>query len=180
MKDNVCKYASLMRSLKHPNIVHMIGATTDPLCLITEFGELSCLSDIIRISPSKLTWSRIKTIGLEAARGMAFLHGQQPPFIHQNLTSNNIIVHQFFSVKICDPGLSGVLQESGEYKISPPKRWSAPEVLLGEAQSTKADVYVCIFCTFFFHFEIFNYLFFFLVIWYGYVSYDYPNSSFYS
>lgn len=142
LKDNVCKYASVMRALKHPNIVHMVGATTDPLCLVTEFGDLGCLSDIIRISPSKLTWSRIKSITLEAARGMAFLHGQQPPCIHQNLSSNNVIVNDFWSVKICDPGLSGVLQESGEYKISPPKRWSAPEVLLNEPHTKKADVYV--------------------------------------
>ena len=145
-KDNVCKYASVMRSFNHPNIVHMVGASSDPLCLVTEFGELGCLSDIIRINPSKLTWARIKSISLEAARGMSFLHGQQPPFLHQNLTSNNVMVTEFWSVKICDAGLTSVLKESGEYKISYPKRWSAPEVLLGRVYTTKADVYVCSSC----------------------------------
>jgi len=140
-KDSVCKYASMMRSLKHPNIIHMVGASADPLCLVTEFGELGCLSDIIRINPSKLNWMRIKSVALEAARGMTFLHGQQPPICHQNLTTNNIVINEYWSVKICDPGLTTVLQESGEYKVPPAKRWTAPEVLLGKEYTTSADVF---------------------------------------
>ena len=141
-KDNICKYASVMRSLKHPNIIHMIGACGDPLCLVTEYRELGSITDVIRISPSKLTLIRVKSIALDAARGMAYLHGQEPTITHQNLTSNNVILNEYWVAKISDPGLSGVLKESGEYKLSYSKRWTAPEVLLGRAYTAKSDIFV--------------------------------------
>ena len=130
--------------MKHPNIVHLVGACTDPLCLVMEYGELGSLTDIIRINPSRLTWMRIKTLMLEVARGMCFLHGQQPALTHQNLSSNNIIVNEYWSARIADAGLSSILKESGEYKLSYPKRWSAPEVLLGRRFTTKSDVFVSV------------------------------------
>jgi len=141
LKENVCKYSSLLRQMRHPNIVHLVGACTDPLCLVMEYGSLGSLTDIIRISPNRLTWIRIKTLMLEVARGMSFLHGQQPALMHQNLSSNNIIVSEYWSARIADAGLSAILTESGEYKLSYPKRWSAPEVLLGRRFTTKSDVF---------------------------------------
>jgi serine/threonine protein kinase len=128
--------------MQHPNIIHMVGACTDPLCLVTEYCQLGSLSDIIRINPGRLTWPRVKSLMLEVARGISFLHGQQPPFTHQNLTSNNVMVNEYWSAKVSDPGLSNILKEGGEYRLSYLKRWSAPEVLLGNRYTTKADVFV--------------------------------------
>mmetsp|Transcript_19097 Transcript_19097/g.24117 ORF Transcript_19097/g.24117 Transcript_19097/m.24117 type:complete len:130 (+) Transcript_19097:162-551(+) len=100
MKENICRYAAAMRSLRHTNICHMVGACVDPLSLVTEYAALGSIADIIRLSSQKLTWARIKSIITEAARGMEYLHTRSPPLIHGSLSSANILVDDYWGVKI--------------------------------------------------------------------------------
>ena len=149
----------MMRSFKHPNVENVIGACLDPLCLVSEYEDLGSLFDIIRISPNKLSWNRVKVIALEAARGMAFLHGQKPILLHKNLTSSNVLINQHWSAKISSPGFLSLLSQSPDFKLAPNKRWTAPEVLSSSSDFTKkSDVYV-LFSPFRFRVHLFNLLF---------------------
>jgi len=42
----------------------------------------------------------------DASRGMNFLHLHEPPILHCDLKSQNLLVDQGFSVKVADFGLS--------------------------------------------------------------------------
>jgi serine/threonine protein kinase len=74
---------SLMARLRHPNIVLLMGATSEPLCLVTEFCARGSLFDILHSPSITLDWKLRLNIALDAARGMAYLHSNSPPIIHR-------------------------------------------------------------------------------------------------
>jgi len=133
--------------LHHPNIVMLMGACKDPLCIITEFVERGSLFDVIRKHPEDLTPKRIIQIVTGAVRGLAYLHGQNPPILHRDLKSANILITRNYEAKIADFGLSrslstnpSVTSQSMTKKVGT-TRWNAPEVLNSLNYSEKADCY---------------------------------------
>ncbi|RZC62255.1 hypothetical protein C5167_023989 [Papaver somniferum] len=94
----------LMKRLRHPNVVLFMGAVTSPphLCIVTEFLPRF----VLYIYPFFI------------ARGMNYLHRHNPPIIHRDLKSSNLLVDKNWSVK-----------------------WMAPEVIRNEPADEKSDVY---------------------------------------
>lgn len=45
----------------------------------------------------------------DAAKGMAHLHAQDPPIIHRDLKSSNLLVDKKWTVKVCDFGVAKML-----------------------------------------------------------------------
>ena len=56
-----------------------------------------------------LPWrTRLCPMLVDAARGMDYLHSLNPPIIHRDLKSHNLLVNEYWRVKVCDFGLSKV------------------------------------------------------------------------
>jgi PAS domain S-box-containing protein len=136
---------SLMKRLRHPNILLFMGAITSPerLCIVTEFLPRGSLFRIIQRSGSKLDWKRRVHMALDIARGMNYLHHCTPPIIHRDLKSSNLLVDKNWSVKVGDFGLSRLKHQTflttKTGKGTP--QWMAPEVLRNEQSNEKSDVY---------------------------------------
>lgn len=70
------------RSLRHPNVVQIMGVCTDPPCLVTEFCAKGSLTDCLRAAradagaAAQLTWRRRLTMAIDAARGLLYLHSR--------------------------------------------------------------------------------------------------------
>ncbi|PWA85921.1 PAS domain-containing protein tyrosine kinase family protein [Artemisia annua] len=149
------KEVSLMKRLRHPNILLFMGAVTSPqhLCIVTEFLPRGSLFQLLRQNTAKLDWRRQLHIAIDIANGMNYLHHFQPPIIHRDLKSSNVLVDKNWTVKfsyesdtkklilIClqlnkvgDFGLSRVKRET--YLTTKSGRgtpqWMAPEVLRNE------------------------------------------------
>jgi serine/threonine protein kinase len=75
------------------------------------------------------------------ARGMAYLHGLNPPLIHRDLKSPNIMVDSHWVSKIGDFGLSRIKDETKTMTKCGSPLWVAPEVLHGERFSEGCDIY---------------------------------------
>lgn len=136
---------SLMKRLRHPNILLFMGAVTSPqrLCIITEFLPRGSLFRLLQRSTSKLDWRRRIHMALDIARGMNYLHNCNPPIIHRDLKTSNLLVDKNWTVKVADFGLSRVKHETylttKTGKGTP--QWMAPEVLRNEPSDEKSDVY---------------------------------------
>lgn len=136
---------SLMKRLRHPNIVLFMGAVTSPqrLCIVTEFLPRGSLFRLLQRSTSKLDWRRRIHMALDIARGMNYLHNRIPPIIHRDLKSSNLLVDKDWKVKVADFGLSRVKHETylttKTGKGTP--QWMAPEVLRNEPSDEKSDIY---------------------------------------
>ncbi|KAG8048968.1 hypothetical protein GUJ93_ZPchr0009g802 [Zizania palustris] len=136
---------SLMKKLRHPNILLFMGAVTSPqrLCIVTEFLPRGCLFRLLQRNNTKLDWRRRVHMALDIARGVNYLHHSSPPIIHRDLKSSNLLVDKNWTVKVADFGLSRLKHETflttKTGKGTP--QWMAPEVLRSEPSDEKSDVY---------------------------------------
>ena len=93
-------------------------------------------------------YSMRTSILIDVARGLNYLHGLDPPLIHCNLTSNNVLLMDNFHAKISDLGVSRLLTNHVSLN---PRIYShvAPEVQLMDRtafiqptkRATKLDVF---------------------------------------
>ncbi|KAL8153670.1 hypothetical protein V2J09_011430 [Rumex salicifolius] len=136
---------SLMKRLRHPNILLFMGAVTSPqhLCIVTEFLPRGSLFRLLQRNTSKLDWRRRVHMALDIVRGMNYLHHCSPPVIHRDLKSSNLLVDKNWTVKVADFGLSRIKHETylttKTGKGTP--QWMAPEVLRNERSDEKSDIY---------------------------------------
>ncbi|KAJ0976415.1 hypothetical protein J5N97_018380 [Dioscorea zingiberensis] len=136
---------SLMKRLRHPNILLFMGAVTSPqrLCIVTEFLPRGSLFRLLQRNTTRLDWRRRIHMALDIARGMNYLHHCNPPIIHRDLKSSNLLVDKNWTVKVGDFGLSRLKHETylttKTGKGTP--QWMAPEVLRNEPSDEKSDVY---------------------------------------
>jgi len=131
---------SIMKRIRHKNIVQFIGASTAKpgLFLVVEYMENGSVHDYLRKGP--LPYADILKIALEVARGMDYLH--RCHIIHRDLKTANLLIDKNGTVKIADFGVARVSDnnccstaETGTY------RWMAPEVIEHKPYNYKADVY---------------------------------------
>ncbi|OAY56135.1 serine/threonine-protein kinase EDR1 isoform X2 [Manihot esculenta] len=136
---------SLMKRLRHPNILLFMGAVTScqRLCIVTEFLPRGSLFRLLQRNTTKLDWRRRVHMASDIARGMNYLHHCNPPIIHRDLKSSNLLVDKNWTVKVGDFGLSRLKHETylttKTGKGTP--QWMAPEVLRNEPSDEKSDVY---------------------------------------
>ncbi|CAI0626262.1 unnamed protein product [Linum tenue] len=136
---------SLMKRLRHPNVLLFMGAVTSPqhLCIVTEFLPRGSLFQLLQRNATKLEWRRKVHMALDIARGMNYLHHFNPPIVHRDLKSSNLLVDRNWTVKVGDFGLSRLKHETflvtKSGKGTP--QWMAPEVLRNERSDEKSDIY---------------------------------------
>ncbi|EFN52529.1 hypothetical protein CHLNCDRAFT_36848 [Chlorella variabilis] len=148
--DELQKEAGLMASLRHPNVVLFLGVCASPPAVVTEYCSRGSLLDVLRNAQcsdqaaQQLTWVRRLSMGLDAAKGMLCLHAHNPPILHRDLKSPNLLVDAAWRVKVCDFNLSKILEDSVRSSsagglLNP--RWLAPEVLMGQNATAASDVF---------------------------------------
>ncbi|KAB2014841.1 hypothetical protein ES319_D09G255500v1 [Gossypium barbadense] len=139
--DSFRQEVSLMKRLRHPNVLLFMGAVTSPqrLCIVTEFLPRGSLFRLLQRNTTKLDWRRRVHMALDVARGMNYLHHCNPPIIHRDLKSSNLLVDKNWIVKVGDFGLSRLKHKTylttKTGKGTP--QWMAPEVLRNEPSDEK-------------------------------------------
>ena len=83
---------AVMEVIRHPNIVMFLGACTKPphLCIILEYWGRGSLWSWLHDMSIKISWELRKKIALDIAKGVLYLHKQNPPILHRDLKSLNI------------------------------------------------------------------------------------------
>ncbi|KAJ3700842.1 hypothetical protein LUZ61_004547 [Rhynchospora tenuis] len=103
---------AILSRLNHPNLVTLYGCTalTSPeLLLVFEFVPNGTIADHLHgpwSSKNALTWPVRLSIAIETANALAYLHAVEPPIIHRDVKTNNILLDDNFHVKVGDFGLS--------------------------------------------------------------------------
>ena len=154
-KDYIKEYKREVSSLVllyHPYLVLLMGAIAEPfnLSIVTEFCKGGNLFELLYKKPNvNLTWELKKKILLQIAIGMNYLHTNNPPVLHRDLKSLNILLTNNIEkdsdttdIKISDFGLSRLYQKScimsGNLGTC---YWMAPEIIVNKKYTTKVDVY---------------------------------------
>jgi serine/threonine protein kinase len=105
--------------LRHPNVVMFLGVVVDslitrsPLFLMMEYVGGGTLHQLLYHLPSSLTGDERKTeILLDIARGLRYLHSQEPPILHLDIKPANILITTEGRAKLGDFGEAHVIQSS--------------------------------------------------------------------
>ncbi|KAJ8029238.1 Tyrosine-protein kinase CSK [Holothuria leucospilota] len=132
--------ASVMTSLKHPNLVQLLGVVLGtPLLLVMEFMSKGNLVEYLRSrGRSVVTADQLLQFSTDCAKGMAYL--EKKNLVHRDLAARNILISEEDIAKVSDFGLTAAAEHMQIGKELP-IRWTAPESLDTKEFTTKSDVW---------------------------------------
>ncbi|KAK9198576.1 hypothetical protein WN944_013762 [Citrus x changshan-huyou] len=142
---NYQKEIDIIKKLRHPNVLLFMGAVAsqERLGIVTEFLPRGSLFKTLHKNHQALDIKRRLRMALDVARGMNYLHHRNPPIVHRDLKSSNLLVDKNWTVKVGDFGLSSL--KNATYLTAKSGRgtpqWMAPEVLRSEPSNEKSDVF---------------------------------------
>ncbi|KAK8090330.1 mitogen-activated protein kinase [Apiospora hydei] len=141
---------SLLRDLRHPNIVQYLGCSSsvDYLNIFLEYvpgGSVQTMLNSYGALPEPLVRSFVRQI----LDGLSYLHNQE--IIHRDIKGANILVDNKGTIKISDFGISkkleatNILNGAANNKHRPSLQgsvfWMAPEVVKQTSYTRKADIW---------------------------------------
>lgn len=100
--SSIRRELALMSQISHPNIVNMLGYSVQPLQLVMELVPLGDLHTFLH-SREEVGWGLRTRIALDVCLGMAHLHASEPPIVHRDLKTPNILVREPSSLVCCLP-----------------------------------------------------------------------------
>uniref|UniRef100_A0A0D9WEZ5 non-specific serine/threonine protein kinase n=1 Tax=Leersia perrieri TaxID=77586 RepID=A0A0D9WEZ5_9ORYZ len=139
----------LLSRVHHKNLVGLVGFCFEKgeRMLVYEFIPNGTLSEALYgIKGVQLDWSRRLKIALDSARGLAYLHDHaDPPIIHRDVKSTNILLDERMTAKVADFGLSLLVNDSEEGRFCTNVKGTLgyldPEYYMTQQLTAKSDVY---------------------------------------
>ncbi|XP_052154445.1 leucine-rich repeat receptor protein kinase HPCA1-like [Oryza glaberrima] len=139
----------LLSRVHHKNLVGLVGFCFEKgeRMLVYEFIPNGTLSEALYgIKGVQLDWSRRLKIALDSARGLAYLHDHaNPPIIHRDVKSTNILLDERMTAKVADFGLSLLVSDSEEGQFCTNVKGTLgyldPEYYMTQQLTAKSDVY---------------------------------------
>ncbi|KAE9336874.1 hypothetical protein PR003_g12284 [Phytophthora rubi] len=138
----------MMASMEHPHIVEFIGVAWDSLtnmCVVSEFmagGDLKALLSDYEEQEYPMGFSREKLkIALHIAHALTYMHSLEPPIIHRDLKSKNVLLNERLDAKLTDFGTSRERVNESMTGGVGTCLWMAPEVMIGDKYDDKADMF---------------------------------------
>ncbi|XP_027333971.1 probable leucine-rich repeat receptor-like protein kinase At5g49770 [Abrus precatorius] len=139
----------LLSRVHHKNLVSLVGFCfeREEQMLVYEFVPNGTLKDAISgKSGIVLIWSRRLKVALGTARGLAYLHEHaDPPIIHRDIKSNNILLDENYNAKVADFGLSkSILDDEKDHVTTQVKGtmgYLDPDYYTSQKLTEKSDVY---------------------------------------
>ncbi|KAG2615760.1 probable serine/threonine-protein kinase PBL23 isoform X2 [Panicum virgatum] len=144
----------LLSRLRSPHLLGLIGHCSEggQRLLVYEFMANGGLQEHLYPNTgscggiSKLDWDTRMRIALEAAKGLEYLHERvNPPVIHRDFKSSNILLDKDFHARVSDFGLAKLGSDRAGGHVSTrvlgTQGYVAPEYALTGHLTTKSDVY---------------------------------------
>uniref|UniRef100_A0A0D3C5V9 Protein kinase domain-containing protein n=1 Tax=Brassica oleracea var. oleracea TaxID=109376 RepID=A0A0D3C5V9_BRAOL len=140
-----CNEIFILSRLQHPNVILFHGVCVKPpqLALVTEYVDKGSLYHLLHWTDEikNLSWREKINILHDICRGLMCIHGMG--IVHRDLKSGNCLLCNDGTVKICDFGLSVMMEGTTLNDIVPAgtPEWVAPEAFRNEPLSEKCDIY---------------------------------------
>ncbi|KAK2969855.1 hypothetical protein RJ640_030164, partial [Escallonia rubra] len=116
--EDFLEVVSIISKLQHANIVPLAGycAEHGQRLLAYEYCRNGTLHEALHLEDeihNKLSWNTRTQLALQSARALEYLHElSQPPIVHHNFKSANILLDDELSVRVSDCGLAPLLSTS--------------------------------------------------------------------
>ena len=114
--ERFCTEIKILSEIRHPNFVRFIGvhireSSTFPFVLVMELMDtsLACCLDKYKSEKEKFTLAMKLYILQDVATALIYLHSQEPPILHRDLSANNILLTSNMRAKVADLGVAKIL-----------------------------------------------------------------------
>ncbi|KAF8730934.1 hypothetical protein HU200_016808 [Digitaria exilis] len=139
----------LLSRVHHKNVVTLVGFCVDQgeQMLIYEYVPNGTLRDSLTgKSGVRLDWRRRLRVVLGTAKGVAYLHEYaDPPIVHRDIKSSNVLLDDRLNAKVSDFGLSKPLGVDGRGHVTTQVKGTMgyldPEYYVTQHLTEKSDVY---------------------------------------
>eukprot|EP01102_Stenamoeba_stenopodia_P019499 TRINITY_DN737_c0_g3_i1.p1 TRINITY_DN737_c0_g3~~TRINITY_DN737_c0_g3_i1.p1 ORF type:complete len:1258 (+),score=266.02 TRINITY_DN737_c0_g3_i1:243-4016(+) len=154
-RSDFANEVTYLSSIKHECIIRFIGLTLNPITVISEYIPHGALYSYLGNRANALAYPTILKISYNIVCAVHFLHKQNPPVLHRDLKTPNVLINTKIDpttglpvdssapiVKLADLGCScKVVSDTlaGEDIVN--ADWLAPEVILEYPFTEKADIY---------------------------------------
>eukprot|EP01018_Ginkgo_biloba_P024964 Gb_08019 [translate_table: standard] len=140
----------LLSRVHHKNLLGLIGFCFEEgeQMLVYEYMPNGTLRHSLSGRTGiNLDWGRRIHIALGAAQGLSYLHeNANPPIIHRDVKSSNILLDEDLNAKVADFGISKLISDGGikghvSTQVKGTLGYMDPEYYMTEKLSEKSDVY---------------------------------------
>ncbi|EGD74805.1 TKL/DICTY4/DRK protein kinase [Salpingoeca rosetta] len=141
LKRSFMKEMRTLSKLRHPCVTTFIGGVVESSCdpmIVMEFMDLGSLYSILHNETTEVDGDVRYELLIDIISGCRFLHAAEPPIVHGDLKSMNVLVDAKFRAKVSDFGLS---QGGSSKGVCGTPYWMAPELFKGAKNTKASDVY---------------------------------------
>ncbi|CAH1444133.1 unnamed protein product [Lactuca virosa] len=139
----------LLSRVHHKNLVSLVGFCFDQgeQMLVYEYIVNGTVKDSLSgRSGMRLDWPRRLRIALGAAKALQYMHDlADPPIIHRDVKTNNILLDERLVAKVADFGLSKSLGDANRTHVTTQVKgtmgYMDPEYYMTQQLTEKSDVY---------------------------------------
>ncbi|RCV10080.1 hypothetical protein SETIT_2G083100v2 [Setaria italica] len=138
----------VLTKIRHRSIVKMYGFCSHPRYkfLVYDYIERGNLHVILGNEElaKDLDWQKRVAVARDVAQAIYYLHHEcDPPIIHRDITSNNILLDADFNAYVSDFGIARMLKpdSSNWSELAGTYGYIAPELSYTSVVTTKCDVY---------------------------------------
>ncbi|XP_022982634.1 serine/threonine-protein kinase-like protein At3g51990 [Cucurbita maxima] len=137
----------ILSKIQSPGLVNLVGFTNDSRdrLLVVEFMSNGTLYDVIHSGTRPLYWGRRIRLALQTAKAIETLHASNPPVIHRDIKSANVLIDRNYNARLGDFGLA-IQGHADDYRLrsTPPAGtmgYLDPCYVTPDNLSTKTDVF---------------------------------------
>ncbi|KAK7410455.1 hypothetical protein VNO78_01248 [Psophocarpus tetragonolobus] len=138
----------ILSQVPSPRLVNLIGFSTDPngnKLIVVEYMPNGSLHDLLHTTKKPPGWNRRVRLALQVAKAVRELHSSNPPVIHRDVKSSNVLIDQEWNARLGDFGLAlrGHVEDV-RVKCTPPAGtlgYLDPCYLAPEDLTAKSDVF---------------------------------------
>lgn len=137
----------ILSKIQSPRLVNLVGFTNDSKdrLLVIEFMSNGNLYDVLHSSARSPNWGRRIRLALQTAKAIDTLHSSNPPVIHRDIKSANVLIDRNYNARLSDFGLA-LRYHVDDYRLrsTPPAGtigYLDPCYVTPDNLSTKLDVF---------------------------------------
>lgn len=154
MKGDVTSEISILKQINHSHIIRLSGFCVHHgnTYLVYEYAEKGSLRDWLDVKKTTLAWKERVQIAYDIADALNYLHNYtNPPYIHKNLKSSNVLLDLNMRGKIANFGLARTLENDDDNSDNSGMHltkhvvgtygYMAPEYIENGLVTTKLDIF---------------------------------------
>ena len=113
--ERFCSEIKILSEIRHPNFVRFIGVyIKEGSCfpiLVMELMHTSLASCITQYATDRQKFPLANKLFIlqDVASALVYLHSQEPPILHRDLTANNVLLTSSMRAKVADLGMAKIM-----------------------------------------------------------------------